>query len=99
MGISLDKDEYLKYLKCLGFDISDEIKVPSYRHDIVSNNDLAEEIARVIGYNNIKSTPINLQKIADNSDGKVAKLESLLVKNGFSEVINFPFTPNKEKDL
>jgi phenylalanyl-tRNA synthetase beta chain len=98
LGTSLNKDEYLKYLKGLGFDILDEIKVPSYRHDIETNNDLAEEIARVIGYNNIKSTPINLKKIADNFDGKVAKLESLLVRNGFSEVINFPFTPNKEKE-
>jgi len=98
LGTSLNKDEYLKHLKGLGFDILDEIKVPSHRHDIETNNDLAEEIARVIGYNNIKSTPINLQKIADNFDGKLAKLESLLVKNGFSEVINFPFTPNKEKE-
>ena len=98
LGTSLNKDEYLKHLKGLGFDILDEIKVPSYRHDIETDNDLAEEIARVIGYNNIKSTPINLQKIADNFDGKVAKLESLLDKNGFSEVINFPFTPNKEKE-
>ena len=98
LGTSLNKDEYLKHLKGLGFHISDKIKVPSYRHDIETNNDLAEEIARVIGYNNIKSTPINLQKIADNFDGKVTKLESLLVKNGFSEVINFPFTPNKEKE-
>jgi phenylalanyl-tRNA synthetase beta chain len=98
LGTSLNKDEYLKHLKGLGFDILDEINVPSYRHDIETNNDLAEEIARVIGYNNIKSTSINLQKIADNFDGKVAKLESLLVKNGFSEVINFPFTPNKEKE-
>jgi len=98
LGTSLNKDEYLKYLKGLGFEISDEIKVPSYRHDIETNNDLAEEIARVIGYNNIKSTPINLQKIADNFDAKVAKLKSLLVENGFSEVINFPFTPNKEKE-
>ena len=98
LGTSLNKDEYLKHLKGLGFDILDEIKVPSYRHDIETNNDLAEEIARVIGYNNIKSTPINLQKITDNFDGKVVKLESLLVKNGFSEVINFPFTPNKEKE-
>ena len=98
LGTSLNKDEYLKHLEGLGFDILDEIKVPSYRHDIETNNDLAEEIARVIGYNNIKSTPINLQKIADNFDGKVVKLESLLVKNGFSEVINFPFTPNKEKE-
>ena len=97
LGTSLNKDEYLKHLKDLGFDILDAIKVPSYRHDIETNNDLAEEIARAIGYNNIKSTPINLQKIADNFDGKVEKLESLLVNNGFSEVINFPFTPNKEK--
>jgi phenylalanyl-tRNA synthetase beta chain len=98
LGTSLNKDEYLKHLNGLGFDILDGIKVPSHRHDIETNNDLAEEIARVIGYNNIKSTPINLQKIADNFDGKVVKLESLLVKNGFYEVINFPFTPNKEKE-
>jgi phenylalanyl-tRNA synthetase beta chain len=98
LGTSLNKDEYLKHLKGLGFDISDEIKVPSFRHDIETDNDLAEEIARVIGYNNIKSTPIKLQKLASNHDSKVAKLESLFVKNGFSEVINFPFTPNKEKE-
>jgi len=98
LGTSLNKDEYLKHLKGLGFDILDEIKVPSYRHDIETNNDLAEEIARVIGYNNIKSNPINLQKISDNFDGKVAKLESLLVKNGFFEVINFPFTSSNEKE-
>jgi len=98
LGTSLKNDEYLRHLKGLGFHISDKIKVPSYRHDIETNNDLAEEIARVIGYNNIKSTPINLQKIAKNFDAKVAKLESLLVDNGFSEVINFPFTLNKEKE-
>ena len=40
-----------------------EIEVPSFRHDIKTNNDLAEEIARVIGYNNIKSAPINLKKL------------------------------------
>jgi phenylalanyl-tRNA synthetase beta chain len=98
LGTSLNKDEYLKHLEGLGFYISDEIKVPFYRNDIETNNDLAEEIARVIGYNNIKSTPINLQKIADNFDGKVAKLESLLIENGFNEVINFPFTANIEKE-
>jgi phenylalanyl-tRNA synthetase beta chain len=97
LGTSILKEEYLRHLKGLGFNILDEIKVPSYRHDIETNNDLAEEIARVIGYDNIKSTPINLQKIVNKSVGKVEKLESLLVKNGFCEVINFPFTSNKEK--
>jgi phenylalanyl-tRNA synthetase beta chain len=98
LGTSLKNDEYLRHLKSLGFLISDEIKVPSYRHDIETNNDLSEEIARVIGYNNIKSSPIKLQNVANNHGDKVAKLESLLINNGFSEVINFPFTPNKEKE-
>jgi phenylalanyl-tRNA synthetase beta chain len=99
LGTSLKSNEYLMHLKGLGFEISNEIKVPSYRHDIKTNNDLAEEIARVIGYNNIKSTPLNLNKTNnDTSDDKVARLESLLVNNSFVEVINFPFTAKKEKE-
>jgi phenylalanyl-tRNA synthetase beta chain len=99
LGTSLDKKEYLSHLKGLGFVITNDIKVPSFRHDIKTNNDLAEEIARVIGYNNIKSAPLNLNKIIDDNDNdKVKKLESLLVYNGFTEVINFPFTSEKGKE-
>ena len=99
LGTSLESNEYLRHLKRLGFEISNSIKVPSYRHDIETNNDLAEEIARVIGYNNIKNVPIKLNKITnDVNDEKVAKLESLLVNNGFTEVINFPFASKKEKE-
>ena len=100
LGTSLESDEYLKYLRDLGFEISNKIiKIPSYRHDIQTNNDLAEEIARVIGYNSIKSAPIKLNKIANDSyDYRIAKLESLLVNNGFTEVINFPFTSTKDKE-
>ena len=72
--------------------------MPSFRHDIKTNNDLAEEIARVIGYNNIKSAPINLKKVEDSYDDKVGKLESFLVQNGFNEVINFPFTSDQSKE-
>ncbi len=98
LGTSIDSTEYLKYLDDLGFKISSEIKAPSYRHDIETSNDLAEEIARVIGYNNIKSAPINLKKTALNDNERVKKIESLLVNNGFSEVINFPFTSSKQKE-
>ena len=97
LGIMLQEEEYIKYLIDLGFEISNEVKVPSYRNDIKTDNDLAEEIARVIGYNNIKSIPINLNKkvIHDQNHIKIGKLESLLTKNGFCEVINFPFTSKK----
>ena len=98
LGTSIENVEYLKYLEDLGFKISSEISVPSYRHDIETINDLAEEIARVIGYNNIKSAPINLNEIVFNDNKKIGKIESLLVKNGFSEVINFPFTSLEQKE-
>ena len=99
LGTSIDDDKCLGYLEDLGFNISDQINVPSFRHDIKTNNDLAEEVARVIGYNNINSSSINLGILNnDKKDDKVAKLESFLIKNGFYEVINFPFTQNKQKE-
>jgi len=99
LGTSLSSNEYLRYLEDLGFNVLNEIKVPAYRHDIKTNNDLAEEIARVIGYDNIKSSRIKLDKIThDISNDKVAMLQSFLVKSGFNEVINFPFTSKKEKE-
>ncbi len=98
LGTNLDESEYLGYLKDLGFNISNEIEVPSFRHDIKTNNDLAEEIARIIGYDNLKSSPIKLGKIDHNNESEVEKLESFLVANGFTEVINFPFSSKNEKN-
>ncbi len=99
LGVNLEEVEYLNYLQKLGFETKNKIKVPSYRHDIRTQNDLAEEIARVIGYNNIKSTPINLKEVIDDKgDNRILKIESLLCKNGFSEVINFPFSSVEEKE-
>ena len=99
LGIQLNKTEYLSYIEKLGFEINSTIKVPSYRSDIKTQNDLAEEIARVIGYNNIGSIPTNIEKISNNSEiDKVSLIESFLVRNGFSEVINFPFTSIKDKN-
>ena len=62
LGTQLENDKYLYYLSKLGFTIADEITIPSYRHDISSQNDLAEEIARVIGYNNIESSPFKIKE-------------------------------------
>ncbi len=97
LGIELSKDDYVNYLKDLGFLVSDCIQVPSFRHDIKSQNDLAEEIARVIGYNNFKNTPISFNN--NNNETKInriAALENFLIESGFSDVINFPFTSNKQ---
>ena len=83
----------------MGFNISDnKITPPSYRGDIKTPNDIAEEIARVVGYNNIKAIPLNIHKSTDNHhDYKLSELniKKLLVEHGFFEVINYPFVNNK----
>lgn len=97
LGTKLKRDEYISYLSKLGFEIEEKIKIPSYRHDISSQNDLSEEIARIIGYDNIKSIPLRLNTSMHQQKNIISKIEDFFVEHGFSEVINFPFTDNDEK--
>jgi len=97
LGTDIEEKEYLRYLDKLNFGIREEIIIPSYRHDISSQNDLAEEVARIIGYNNIVSKPLEISKKPEKTINNIERLKNYLIKNGFSEVINFPFTRNEDK--
>jgi len=93
LGTEIDENKCLMYLNKLGFELSEgKIKVPTYRNDISTINDLAEEVARAVGYNNIKSEPLNIS-IANNIklDHKDKKIKKILIDQGFYEVINNPF--------
>ena len=94
IGINIDKKEYIESLVKLGFRLEDDlIVVPSHRSDIKSQNDLAEEIARVIGYDNIPRKDINIPKNNTSDDENIENiLRSHFVSHGFYEVINFPFS-------
>ncbi len=98
LGTELKREEYISYLRKLGFEIEEKIKIPSYRHDISSQNDLSEEIARIIGYDSIKSIPLRLNTSSHQQKNIISKIEDFFVEHGFSEVINFPFTDNDEKN-
>lgn len=100
IGININEDEYLSYLSKLGFNNEDGlIEVPSYRSDIKNQNDLAEEIARVIGYNNINRNDLIIPECKRIYKSKEIenKLRYCLLDLGFHEVINFPFV-NNDKD-
>ena len=100
LGIDITEDQYVNYLSKLGFTINDnQVNVPSHRSDIVSQNDLSEEVARIIGYDNISKNKLSLAK------GKISKTDSIenklrffLIDHGFYEVINFPFSGEKCTD-
>ncbi len=59
LGTDLDASDIAAYLGRLGFDVQDAageallVTVPTYRPDVASEADLAEEVARLHGYENI----------------------------------------------
>tara|TARA_B100000780_G_scaffold276436_1_gene244997 strand:+ start:323 stop:2227 length:1905 start_codon:yes stop_codon:yes gene_type:complete len=93
IGINLSEDECLSYLSKLGFGVdNDFISIPSHRSDIKTLNDLAEEVARVIGYDNIPRSEICIPKNEKSNNKDIEnKLRFFLMDNGFYEVINSPF--------
>jgi phenylalanyl-tRNA synthetase beta chain len=100
IGSALSEVQYLSYLSKLGFHINDEfIIVPSFRNDIKTENDLAEEVARVIGYDNIPRVNINIPKNENQINRDIEnKLRCFLLDHGFFEVINSPFVSIASED-
>jgi phenylalanyl-tRNA synthetase beta chain len=100
IGINISQDQYLNSLLKLGFSTHKNfIIVPSHRSDIRNSNDLAEEVARVIGYNNIKPLKINFPKKQKSNYKGIKDIENklrfFLLDHGFYEVINSPFVGHK----
>ena len=93
IGINISEKEYLNYLSKLGFVVEEGfIKVPSFRSDVKTQNDLAEEVARVIGYDNIATSEISIPKKEKTNHKAIEnKLRFFLLDHGFYEVINSPF--------
>ena len=98
LGTNINSKDIISILENLGFIVDDDIKIPSYRNDIHHLNDIAEEVARVIGYNQIDEEPISLNVKPSNINKYFNQdIKSYLIGNNFNEVINNPFTNNKEE--
>ncbi len=99
LGIGIEESFIEKVLTSLGFVIkrSEEgivVVPPSYREDIQNNIDIAEEVVRLYGYDNIPSTlpevgmtPAPVKEI----ENIIMTVKNSMLKSGFSEVINFSF--------
>ena len=100
LGTNISSKSYSNYLDKLGFAIkNDQVEIPLFRHDIATENDLAEEVARIIGYDNIKPMKFNiLDKSKELPNKKSECLKNLLIDHGFNEVINMPFCDVKTKN-
>ena len=102
LGIELTREEIVGYLERLGFVVEgDEVVVPFYRTDILRMCDLAEEVARMYGYDNIPTTLFSGASVLGALTPKQTferKIGTLARACGFDETLNFSFGSPKMYD-
>lgn len=105
LGTDIPTGEMIDILKRLDFEINEKdmiIKVPSFRTDIEVEADIAEEIARFYGYNNIP--PSLLEGKAPTLGRKTYKqkiediIKQTMISCGLSEACTYSFTSPKVFD-
>ncbi|WRA95892.1 phenylalanine--tRNA ligase subunit beta [Helicobacter pylori] len=111
LGLAVEKEKIQGILKNLGFKVSVkepnskppilEVIVPNFRHDIKTIQDIAEEILRFVGIDNLISKPLNCVS-SKNSNPHYdthrffENLKHKALACGFKEVIHYVFY-SKEK--
>ena len=95
LGTDVPEDEMLRILRKLDFAVEgNQVTVPSWRGDVRRMADLAEEVARFHGYNNIPSTLMRGQTTQGgwSPTQKVEnKLGEVCRACGYSEIITYSF--------
>ncbi len=94
-GVEVAPQKAQEILEKLGFEGFGEVKIPSHRHDIFSSEDLAEEVVRILGYDQINSQPLPTNPLSLNPD----KVRNSLVSQGLTEIISWSFVDANLVDL
>lgn len=102
LGINITREEMVKILEKLDFKVEgDTITVPSYRDDVRMMNDVAEEIVRIYGYNEIESGTMTVPMLVGGltEEQKFKKeLNNLLCGFGLWEIWTYSFMSAKLYD-
>ena len=99
LGTNISNQEIKEYLGKLSLEIADEsIEIPSFRNDLETENDIAEEIARVVGYDNIIPSKLKMSENYIGSHNLEKYVSDFLRKKGLNEVINSQFSGINEKN-
>ena len=102
IGIDLSYDQMKSILETLEFKVEgDQITPPSFRADILCMNDVAEEIARIYGYNKIESGKLYGETTQGGRTPKQqfeVNTERLMCGLGLDQIQTFSFISPKYYD-
>ena len=103
IGMPLTQAQCLDALKRLGLQVIEgdgtlTVMPPSYRFDLQIEEDLVEEVARMVGYDNLPNTPPLAPitaKLRPESERSPFALRRALAALGYQETINFSFVEER----
>ncbi|MDR3369939.1 phenylalanine--tRNA ligase subunit beta [Rhodoferax sp.] len=103
LGMPLTQAQCANALKGLGLPVVEgdgvlSVTAPSYRFDIQIEEDLIEEVARVVGYDNLPATPPQAPitaKIRPEARRGEFAVRRAVAARGYQETINFSFVEER----
>lgn len=103
LGVDIPDSEMVSILERLGFRVADgSISVPSFRGDIECRADVAEEVARIYGYDRLPTTMMNSAVVVGGKTARQKledKIKNTMNAAGFYETITYSFIDPKECEL
>ena len=106
LGLDVDTESVEHILKILAMDVTQHkggwrVTPPGFRFDLRVEEDLFEEVARMIGYDNIPVTPeLSAGHLGTATESRVTedRLADLLAARGYSESISYSFVDEELED-
>jgi phenylalanyl-tRNA synthetase beta chain len=103
LGLEISPSEIARVLRIIGCDVDEKTFVvdpPSWRWDLLTPTDLAEEVARMIGYDKIPSIlpPRPNHASLTPTQKRRRAISAMLAARGLAEVQTFPFTNQETID-
>ena len=106
-GFKVPEKEMKKILESLGFKLKAkknilDLVVPSWRPDIEQEIDIVEEIARIIGYDKIKTElpeKVRIKPTLNNQQKLFHFLQRSVASKGYFETVTWSFTDSRINDL
>ena len=94
LGTEISREDMVKYLELLEIGVEgDTLHIPSFRPDLNLMADIAEEVGRSYGYNEIPTTPFKTSTQGGYSEFMILenKAGQLCRSLGYSEIITYSF--------
>ena len=101
LGISLTREEMVESLRPLEITVvSNECIVPSYRADLEQKADIAEEVARMYGYDKIPTTALRgtAEAIVTPEQDFERRINNAMIAMGYDEIVTYSFMSPKMYD-